>query len=570
MRMYSDLIESLEPRALFAGVTVMATGRLGGTNGWIEYSANAIAKRLGGVDNVPRYVLPLSAKSATDLTLTAQPIVHLAGGTPQNTTSGEMILFIDYYSISWDTRYSAMSIGEKIAEVLMTRAIDGVKLAEVPIHLMAVSRGSAILDETARYLGKAGVWVDQETYMDPHPIYVQGDPKPAIYDNVAFLDNYWRTDGDLTNTISNGEYVPGAYNLEVYWLNARAQGYGTVHLAPGGWYVGTIDYNATYGGDGPIYEDWYGNTPAKPARDQTGFIYSRLGGGARPLSGVWAASGGTGTRVPAGLDGAQWANLTDLRITSSTKVNVGGAFNVRFIRQDRDSASTVTFYLDDDQNPYNNLGAQIAQKNLAQVNGIATENMTISINGALIGSRWLCARITDAQGHTRYDYARSMIQIVDPYRPTYGSDGVLRVAGTNADDVIRITRSSNNPSRLVFIIDGHSYAFDADAISTLYIYGFDGNDQITIDERYGKIFSNVRLTGDGGNDTLIGGSGNDTLFGGDGNDKLYGGDGRDRLDGGLGTDRLFGGLGRDYFVNPKTIELLDFTKDEAILVLPTT
>jgi hypothetical protein len=567
--MYSDLIESLEPRQLFAGLTVMATGRIGGTNGWIEYSANAIANRVGGVNNVPRYVLQLSAKSDKDKTLTAQPIQHIAGGTPQNTDSGEIVLYIDYYSISWDTTYSAMSIGEKIAEVLMSRSIDGIKLAELPIHLQAVSRGSAILDETARYLGKAGVWVDQETYLDPHPIYVQGDPKPAIYDNVAFLDNYWRTDNDLNNTISNGEFVPGAYNLQLQVLNTHSEGYGTVHLAPGGWYEGTIDFNSTYGGDGPVYANWYGGD--KPARDKTGFYYSWMVGGARPREGVWAASGGTGARVAAGLEGSQWANLTDLRFTSPRNVIVGGNFNLRFIRQDRDGAPTVTFYLDRDWNPYNdNFQGTLGQKTLTNTGAITTENVTLSTAGIAEGNYWVCAKITDTQGHTRWAYVHDQLQITDPYRPVYGSDGVLRVYGTSNADTIRISRSPSKPDRLVFVIDGHNYAYDADAIGNLYIYGGDGNDSITIDERYGKIFSNVRMTGDAGNDTLTAGSGNDTLFGGDGNDRLFGGDGRDRLDGGFGTDRLTGGLGRDWFVNPKNIELLDFTKDESILIVPTT
>jgi Ca2+-binding RTX toxin-like protein len=567
--MSCDFIESLEPRQLLAGVTVMATGRLGGTNGWIDSFANAIANRVGGVNNVPRYVLPLSAKSDTDLTLTAQAIQHIAGGTPQNTDSGEMILYIDYFSISWDTRYSAMSIGEKIADVLTTRSIDGIRLAEVPIHLIGLSRGSAIMDETARYLGKAGVWVDQETYLDPHPIYAQGDPKPAIYDNVAFLDNYWRTDGDVNNTTSNGEFVPGGYNLELPWLNTHFEGYGTVHLAPGGWYEGTIDFNSTWGGDGPVYADWYGTTATKPPRDQSGFYYSWMVGGARPLAGVWSASGGSGTRTSAGQVGSQWANLTDLKITSSRSVIVGGAFNVHFIRQDRDGAPTVTFFLDKDWNPYNdNFTASLGQQSLTNTGAITSENITLSTAGAGEGNYWVCAKMTDAQGHVRWAYAHDQLQLTDPYRPVYGSDGVLRVYGTSDNDVIRISRSPSKPDRLVFVVDGHSYAFDADAISNLYIYGGDGNDSITIDERYGKIFSNVRMTGDAGNDTLTSGSGNDSLYGGDGNDRLTAGDGRDRLDGGLGTDRLVGGLGRDYFVNPKNVELLDLAKDDSILILP--
>ncbi|MBC8106221.1 MAG: hypothetical protein H7Z14_06490 [Anaerolineae bacterium] len=275
------------------------------------------------------------------------------------------------------------------------------------------------------------------------------------------------------------------------------------------------------------------------------------------MEGVWAASGGTGARAESGFQGTQWANLSDLKITSSSKLNIGAALNLQFISQDRDGTSNVSFYLDGDQNPHNNFTTPLEQKMLMQANAIGTQSATISTGGAQVGTYWVCAKITDAQGHTRYSYATSTIEITDPYKPVFGSDGILRVAGTSGNDVIRIYRSPSNQDRMVFVVDGRSYAFNTDAISKLYIYGFEGNDSITIDERYGKIFSHVRMSGDAGNDTLIGGSGNDSIYGGDGNDAIYGGEGRDRLQGDLGTDRLFGGAGKDWFVGFKNIELKD-------------
>jgi Ca2+-binding RTX toxin-like protein len=120
-------------------------------------------------------------------------------------------------------------------------------------------------------------------------------------------------------------------------------------------------------------------------------------------------------------------------------------------------------------------------------------------------------------------------------------------------------------SRLIVNFDGDSSSFVFSDVQRIYAYGMDGADNILINQRYGAIATPTRLDGGNGNDTLTGGAGNDTLMGDDGNDRLLGGEGRDRLDGGLGTDRLYGQAGKDWFVSPKTIELMDMISGDAIL-----
>jgi Ca2+-binding RTX toxin-like protein len=82
-------------------------------------------------------------------------------------------------------------------------------------------------------------------------------------------------------------------------------------------------------------------------------------------------------------------------------------------------------------------------------------------------------------------------------------------------------------------------------------------------------FTAIKLTGDGGNntltghggvDTLIGNAGDDTLYGLAGNDSLVGGDGNDVLNGGVGNDTMDGGIGNDfYYVDSTTDKIVETT-----------
>jgi len=396
--MSSSLVESLESRTLFAGVIIIANGRLGSfTNDWQPDMAADITAQLGGPLQVPEYDLTVTSGNAG---LQAS-IAHVDGtGTPQTSASGEIIVQIDYFSVSDLTYYSSTYIGQTIANCLMTTPVNGILLTSLPIHEIGVSRGGPVMDGVSQTLGQAGIWVDQETYLDPDPIAAQGDPADAIYDNVAFVDDYWRNDGSATQE-NDGHPVTGAYNLNVSWLDSEDAGWDTVHLAPAGYYIGTIDQTATTASDGPIYSEWYGNTPTMPARNATGWIYSDLVGAARPLSGVWAASGGTGARTAAGQVGTQWGNASDLTVTA----NNGDSIQVGYIYQDRDSADTATFYLDSDRNPYNNnFAANLGTFNLPQATSITNESNTLSLAGVTPGTYWLCEKIADPAGNVRYTY----------------------------------------------------------------------------------------------------------------------------------------------------------------------
>src|SRR5262245_29611925 len=99
-------LEILEPRRLFAGVTVMATGRMGGQGGWIQYMSDAITERLGGPSQVPEYTLTID-QSAPDSGTLVGTITHVAGtAIATQGSSGQIIVKIDYYNISTDADFS--------------------------------------------------------------------------------------------------------------------------------------------------------------------------------------------------------------------------------------------------------------------------------------------------------------------------------------------------------------------------------------------------------------------------------------------------------------------------------
>ena len=564
--MYS--IEKLENRTLLAGVTLLTHGWNGYLGGWLEASANAITARLGGPSQVPKYFLRINPES--DGGPLKATIDHEAGtGTPQTSNSGEIVVVIDWLSVDTDTRYSLEYIGQTVANFMMNTPVDGVRLAEVPIHGISLSRGTGLLDAISKGLGKSGVWVDQETYDDPHTIAAMGDPGPTVYDNVAFVDDYWRTDYNPVNDSTNGQPVDGAYNLHAQFIQDHYVPYIMAHLAPSGYYVGTIDLNATAIGEGPIYSDWYGNTPDKPARDKTGFYYSQIVGGTRPLSGVWAPSGGSGTRTATGQEGAQWANVTDVSTDGSSFAS-GQWMNVRFLRQDRDSSATVTFFFDPDKNPYNNNSSSpLASQELQSIGSADAQTLPVPTAGTAAGTYYLCVKITDADGHTRYAYEHDAISIAagaPVANARLDADGhTLRVYGTENDDVITLAQSGSTADRLVVSVNGATAKFVLSRIQNIFVYGNSGNDKITFNQKYGAIFSASRLYGGAGNDTLIAGSGNDRLYGGNGNDRLYGGNGKDILDGGSGTDRLYGQGGNDLFANSKKSERMDFGKGDRLV-----
>ncbi len=127
----------------------------------------------------------------------------------------------------------------------------------------------------------------------------------------------------------------------------------------------------------------------------------------------------------------------------------------------------------------------------------------------------------------------------------------LYVYGTAAANTITIDEAAT----LDVVVDGVLTQFTPAQVTSVFVFGFDGDDTIQINSlangtaltAYGMngndtlqvsaaVTQGVTLNGAAGNDLLIGGSSNDALLGGSDNDWLNGGEGSDILTAGAGND----------------------------------
>jgi hypothetical protein len=401
-------IEKLERRRLFAGVTLLVPAWNGGITGWIATQAQDITNQLGGPTQVPEYILTV-APTSTNGPLAAS-ISHVAGtATPQSGDSGEIMLVLDYDSVATNAAYPLSNVAAVATQFMETQSVDGIVLSQLPLHEISISRGTGEEDEVAKALGASGIWVNQETYLDPHVVPSIGDAANTVYSNVEFSDEYYRVSGDA-NPVSpevNSYPVAGAYISNVQSVQDDYGGYAFAHIAVAGYYTGTIDPGTTVGGDGPVNADWYGD--GYPLATQTGFYYSAIDGGTRPLSGEWAASGGTGVRTPISTSGVQWPNVSDVTSNAGARIPVGSTLNVHYIQQDASNSATITFYLDSDPNPYNsNFAYTLGTQQVSASGKILSGTFSAPTAGMASGTYYICAKIDDGQGHVRYAYSQAV------------------------------------------------------------------------------------------------------------------------------------------------------------------
>jgi Ca2+-binding RTX toxin-like protein len=112
-----------------------------------------------------------------------------------------------------------------------------------------------------------------------------------------------------------------------------------------------------------------------------------------------------------------------------------------------------------------------------------------------------------------------------------------------------MTCSSRNGSRFA--------TFDMDDFDTVAIYGFGGNDVITLVDAPTRSGTGITVQGGKGNDSITGAGGAEYLRGADGHDTIAGSGGDDTLIGGWGNDRLTGGAGNDHMDGGDLDDFLD-------------
>ncbi len=145
--------------------------------------------------------------------------------------------------------------------------------------------------------------------------------------------------------------------------------------------------------------------------------------------------------------------------------------------------------------------------------------------------------IRDTQGHTAIATVNITIVPAVANDAVTAAEGIIRVGGTAAGDMILLTRGRNGNLHR----NGRDTGISLSGISEIRVWGRDGHDFIST----ANLNISTVLLGGRGRDLIVAGSRNDVVFGGAGADILLGGAGHDLLIGGAGSDVLLGGAGHD-------------------------
>lgn len=422
-------VEALETRTLLNGLVVVAHGLelLPGRPGWLDAYANAIA-----VDDGPGtmvYQLRVQADSNNHLSVASFSKLSGPASMDASTFNGDVVLELDWSAVSASIGTAALDTAAVAS--LVTPYIEGTasfnygnigithSLVEGTVQLIGHSRGASLVSQIAANLGTNGILVDQLTTLDPVP--VSPDPDVVEWGNVIFADNYYET-----NSLTPGKKISGAYNVGALNLPGQYDEGFPGNLITGGqhqnvelFYEGTIDTTDPAGdGDKSVVDSWYTNNHVD--RETTGFYYSAMEGGTRPLAGISTAFGGTASRSGLTFSGFQWPNVTTLSVPLDT-IFLGQNFNVTYRYFDTVGNTTITWYLDTDQNPYNNNGTQIGtNSNLAATGqNVIKTTSAMSSGNVPAGVYYLEAKISNGDA-VRYAYT-TPLSVQEP--PVIGVTG---------------------------------------------------------------------------------------------------------------------------------------------------
>jgi hypothetical protein len=397
----SRKVESLEPRTLFAGITLVTHGLESSFPQWVDRMAEAVARRIDpqGAStwaNVSHYRMQVTNPSAPVVTT----FTRTEGPAPSASSTGEIVISLDWVPVDSLSGPSTGTVAQAVANALLSAGASfgfGGELMELPIHLIGHSRGGSLITALAADLGARGAWVDQLSPLDPVPI--GNDAAMNVTDNVAFADNYYET-----SYIVHGNAVAGAHNVGPLSLPGGSNDHSDVHT----FYHGTIGRGDTSDGDTTINDAWYAGALN---RATTGYDWSRISGAARPADGLAPIAGGIAARTHVATSGSDlFPDVGNLVLNASNVIHNGEPLSLSYRYQDVAGGGTLRFYLDDDTNPYNgNRRVLGTQTNLTST-GAAPSSLAGTFNtswfgaGLLDGVYQIYAAVTSAgaTSHTRY------------------------------------------------------------------------------------------------------------------------------------------------------------------------
>lgn len=439
-------VEALESRVLFAGVTLITHGYEvnGNFPGWVDSMRTAIENRIGNAGTDTRGLRLSISDDAQSFTFS-----DLRGtGSFSVAPKAEAVIGVDWANASNNNVQPSLSplVSTSLAAARIVQSLFALDsevgntgaLVQMPIYLVGQGRGGSVMVEVARQLAAQGIWVAQLTLLDPHPLDSSDnirsggeDPAMALFSNVLFADNYFRTSNPSANNPA-GQSVSTAFNNNLTSLIFTTD---EIHAA----YHGTIDLGAADDQDGtPIQNSWYGPTVLGP-RAGVGFYLSRLASNVQTSAGLLAALGGAETRPLATTGGSQWPNVTHITVAPNASVSTGGSLAVPFVYGDRDSSPTLRFYYDTDTNPYNGWAAEAGSTTMPLA-AMASTSFNITPGTAQTGVYYLGVEITDG-AHTRYDYATNQVTVLAgfPFEAVYPEG----FAADNINEFVPITNTQD-------------------------------------------------------------------------------------------------------------------------------
>lgn len=468
-------LEALESRTLLTGLTIITHGYSPEPDAslpiWVNQMGDDITMAAGGFSKVARYTMRVHNGIGGGPILVDDPVLDAGSPRLSHASSGEGVLKLDWTDLNGGihsgSSTSTALVADAVVDVLLNDHLDGVDPLSLPLHLIGHSRGGSLIAALARRLGERGAWVDHVTLLDPHPVdgvneppvaSVSGEPvypdfndaPLALWSNVVFADNYWRSDfNDLfladpaaaASRDFDGEPVPETANQLLSESVLSSGGHPQEHNDVRVWYAGTIGPRQspyagwpTTDGEVSISDSWYGGT--HPERGSSGYAYALVIGGVRPLAGLLTAFGGSATRPAPPVVGLQRPMLGSLsRTESGSSIPLGQTLVVSYKCQDRDSPSDVLLYLDSDANPFNGnfaagdpayMGADFDLVDRGYTNLGSTGGVVLTLHGAELHTGgnlvpgqnyYIAAKIQDGT-HARWAYLATPVTFTAPSSDT--------------------------------------------------------------------------------------------------------------------------------------------------------
>ena len=413
-------VESLESRKHLNGVTLIAHGRQQKNTipTWEIAMAKSIAARIEEKTGVEPAIYTLKVEKKKGKFVTS---LTLDKDSAEPSRSYDIIVKVDWTSSS-RIDSSAPPVGKAIAERLLASGADDyelfsdytyhstdLRLVEFPLHFIGHSRGAYVLNNTAKRLGEAGVWVDQSTSLDPQGY---SDGKFQNWSNIRFADNYFQQSTKLAKNTLAGFPIAGTVEQNLIRLNGFKDAKMTRrHALVHSFYQGTIDLNAEkIDGHSVDRNAWYGiEDGMEPI---TGFSLSHYGGGVRPANGL-AKAGAKREAVKEIASGQErWDNVEVLSVNSSSTTPWLLLLEVEV--EDVNGDAEIHYRLDNNQNPIDSRPEYLK----THVSSTQSENGSVTLHldmrGIPAGSYFVNASVTN-YARMRHAYAGKPVVILTPF-----------------------------------------------------------------------------------------------------------------------------------------------------------